>query len=184
MVARLLIGFLALLFAANSQAGMILRGSGGGGGTENLGYESIGENPGTPDSGDVRASPLDNAGHTGTITSIYIYSSNTDAAQDIKLGIYTDSSGPNTLVGSQEFTNVGTWSAEWHQFTGLSIPVTATNSYWLAWSVSIDSVTTMYNDDVTGTRYIDFNTYPTWNDPFTSDGTTTATYSIYAVIEY
>jgi hypothetical protein len=184
---RLLPFLIALLLLPIRSDSMQMIGFGaGGGGTENIGYEEVGDTSGYQGNADVKCSALDTAGHTGTITSIYIYSINEDAGQDVYLGVYTDSGGvPNTLVENQEFTNIGTWAEGWHQFTGLSISVTASNSYWLCWQYSIDAVTTHFWYDTFGTRYVDYSaTYGNWNSPFVNDSSTTATYSIYGVIEY
>jgi hypothetical protein len=142
---------------AQGPFGMLFSGQeNAGGGTETIGYESVGASNSTYTSADVvYLAALDTAVHSGTFQKIKIYSSNPDAAIDMYVGLY-DGATPATatLVGRKYFENVGTWSAGWHEFdvSDQSWAATAGHSYWIGSQVSSGTKVVYYYDEPGGTQ--------------------------------
>jgi len=151
-----------------------------------FGYHTIGEisGPGATDA--VLATARDQAPVSGTVTSIFLYSRETDSGQDVKVGIYTDSAGdPNALTsGSPEaFNNCGPWDEEWHEFTPVEIPVTSGAYYWIAANNNQAMTEVWYDDDAPGAFPVDSLSYQSsWNDPFEEDTNYNIEGSFYAEI--
>lgn len=130
------------------------------GGSEILGNNSIGGSSGTFSHDYAVYTTKFTPTQTGTITKVELYSSNGTSTLDIKIGIYNDngSNTPTTLVGSEAvFTDVGTWSASWKEFT-TSFAVTAGTTYWVATLVSA-SVMTYYHGTQANSRWYQAQSY-------------------------
>ena len=151
-----------------------------------FGYHTIG-GISAPDFNDdvVYAGVRAAATATGIVTSIFLYCDCATAGQDMKFGIYTDSgNSPNTKIGTEtEFVNVGTWSAEWHEFGGLNYSVSNGVYYWLA--VSLVNDMTIYYASVGETEYYyqGASGYGnSWPSPFITTDDPSITLSMYAII--
>jgi hypothetical protein len=107
--------------------------------------------------------------HTGTVDYIEWYSSNTGSNSSLSIALYVSSSGtnctPTTPVGSQQYTGLGTWSAEWHRFTGLSLAVSSSSYYCACLSDGgeggLGVITLYYKSNAPNTHYGYFAF--TWN---------------------
>jgi hypothetical protein len=124
------------------------------------------------------------ATHTGSIKKFHLYSSNTDGNADFTVGVYTNSSdAPGSLVGSAtEFTNVGTWSLGWKEFSPTTVSVTGSSSYFICFTQNaIAALTYYYNGDLTGTHWVskgEFTYGTSWPSSF---GTPSGNLDGYAV---
>lgn len=122
------------------------------------------------------------------ITEIGWYASSDTADTNFEVGIYTDGGlVPDAVVGSLSQTNAKGSGIGWKVATGLSIPLSASTTYWIA----------MQLDDGAGDTTIDFQTgiadedlsekgsQTTLTDPFVSGTTQTADLvkAIYALVE-
>jgi hypothetical protein len=131
-----------------------------GGGSEILGYNTIGESSSTFTHDYAVYTTKFTPTQTGTITAVELYSSNSTSTLDIKIGIYNDngSNTPTTLVGSEAvFTDVGTWSASWKLFS-TSFAVTAGTTYWVA-TLASASVMTYYHGTLANSRWYQIRSY-------------------------
>ena len=159
----------------------------GGGGTETIGYETAGSSNTQTTEGVLVCSAMDAPANSGNITSIFIYSSNTNAALKIKVGVYADDAGSiGNKVGSEVEFTPGTYSAEWHEYSGLSIPVTASTNYWLCRVVdSSTAMTFYYNSDAANSRWqIDQAYASAWPSSMTGEAGSTAKFSLKATVTY
>lgn len=148
-----------------------------------FGYTTTGELTTDLGTGAVTCGGLSSPVLSGTVSNITIDISNADSTADIKVGLYTDSSGvPSTKVGTeQETTNHATFSREWHDFP-YSASVTGGNNYWVCLELSATGDwTNGYTASAGNNKYIDTNTYGTgWASTFTNNGASSAVLSIYA----
>lgn len=128
------------------------------------------------------------ASQTGNITSMVMFSANTSATLDVKVGIYTDSGGsPAAPVSGSptEFVNPGTWTIAWKEFGGLTIPVTSGNVYWIAICVSENSVFTYRYEALTSAmQYISLAYGNAWPNPYGTHTDFDRQVSIKGVLEY
>jgi hypothetical protein len=133
--------------------------------------------------------------HSGTLTTISMYSFNTSTTVDIKWGLFEYVSGTDpddaTLVGTPtEFLNPNTWDGGagvpiWKDFT-VSYAVVAGHTYHIGWVPSEGSVITYYYDEPGGTQgYTRTNSYgAAWVTPYGVNTTSTRSRSIKATITY
>lgn len=110
---------------------------------------------------------------TGTLDSVSVYSANTSATQDIKIGLYHDENGdrssfPKVTGTPTEFANVGTWAISWKQFA-TSFPVTSGEVYWIALQVSESGVTSMKYSVTSGVQRVGLG-YPAYSDAWSDFG--------------
>jgi hypothetical protein len=147
------------LILPRNRFGLLRRTIGSAGGTEILGKNAIGGTSAAYGANSLVFTNKFTPTQTGTITQVDFYSANSAALQDVKIGIYTDSSdAPNTLVGSETaFTDTGTWSTGWKAFT-TSFAVTASSTYWVCMKVSLSGIT-YYYDSTAGRMRFKADTY-------------------------
>ena len=159
---------------------VIARKNAGGVNYEWLGQLSVaGADTTTAQFGFNRASASFTPSHIGTISKIAIYSSNTQAAQDVEIVLYTDNGShtPNTKVGTEYIEGtMGTWSLGWKEFT-VDWAVTV-QKYWIAVSwADTDAGTVEYYIAATGDgNSRDNETWSTWNATWQEDGTGTGNF--------
>jgi hypothetical protein len=133
--------------------------------------------------------------HSGTLTTISMYSFNTSATVDLQWGLFEYTSGTDpdasTLVGTEtQITNPGTWDNGssgpiWKDFT-VNYSVVAGHHYRIAWNASENSVVTYYYSEPGGTQgYFRTQTFGTaWVSPFGTPSTSTRLRSIKGAIVY
>lgn len=106
---------------------------------------------GTTTAGGSTYSPTDRhlfiewtAPQTGTLDRIYIYS-DCATSTDIKLGLYQTADTPQNAVSGTPvvFNSVGTWSAQWKEFS-VSFAVTATQKYRIGFHQASAGLTLRY----------------------------------------
>lgn len=130
--------------------------------SEMIGYQEVGNSSNRLSNNKIRCSSLSTPTHNANITSIKIYSKNTSVTEDVKIGVYQDNTGvPGEKIGTEkEFSNIGAYPEQWKDFSGLNLPVTAGNSYWLCVEVSEATSFSVYYDSLSGTnRYLKDKTY-------------------------
>lgn len=176
---------------ARAQWGAVLSGSRSSAtSTTTVGYNVIGANLASGFTGDyLYAATKFTATHTGNITSIFIYSTGASGTVSVKLGLYADSGGsPGALVSGSPitFTTPGTWTLQWKEFTGFSIPVTSGTSYWFSVDSSESGGFTYYYDELgTDLWYLSTPYSSSWPNPYgTPDGSINRNVSIKATLTY
>ena len=159
----------------------------GGGSQETIGNTSVGGTPNSLVNTDIKCSALSTPGTSGTVISISIYSSNDTTSNDVKIGVYDNTGGGvGNLIGSEvEFLNIGTYSEQWKEFSGLSVSVTAGTYYWLCVQQSGSGLTGYQGTSAANSRYNVAHSYNTaWPNPATGEVGGTALYSIKAVVQH
>lgn len=153
--------------------------------TETVGYPNSGTSSNTITAGLIICGGKFTASHDGNITEISIYAANSNEAQDIKVGVYIDSIGPENLIGSAEHLNIGVLTADWQSFSA-NIPVTSGSTYWLAYVLSTaSSWTAYYNTGGTLTQYYKSVAYGlSFPNPLTSETGNGSINSIKATLTY
>ena len=143
-------------------------------GVENYGASSFGlaaENI-------IRASGSGTASEDGTVTSIDIYCSGAASTVDIKVGIYADSSGPNSKIGTEtQHNDIGTISLGWKQFSHEN-SITNGTKYWPAFAYNNANTLTCYYDSGSARYFDTHNWADAWPATFTKDSTFNAIYSM------
>jgi hypothetical protein len=134
-------------------------------------------------------------GHSGTLTTISMYSFNTSTTVDLQWGLFEYTSGTDpdasTLVGTEtQIVNPGTWDDGssgpiWKDFT-VSYAVVAGHHYYIGWNTNENSVVTYRYSEPGGTQgYYRTNNFGTaWADPFGVPSTSTRLRSIKGTIVY
>jgi hypothetical protein len=117
---------------------------------------------------------------SATVSKISIYNETASETVDMKLGLYTDSTGvPGSIVGTEtEFANFGDIGGEglpagWHDYT-VSYSITLGSSYHICLDVSASSVAYVYSDggtEGTNMNYMASAYANAWPASFTSGGT-------------
>lgn len=124
------------------------------------------------------------------ITEIGFYNAiSTNSQCNFNVGIYSDDGGspskPSALIVAQSTgLYVAASTAGWHQYTGLSISISASTTYWIAvgWQDVETDCKTQYNN-VSGARQgEDTITGPTLSTPWSATGETF--YTNYALAIY
>ena len=187
---RLLIAILlSLICAANVYADVKIGGGSAAAGEEIFGYTTEGGTGTGITTGRVYQLALSSAvTNSGTLTKIEIYSSNTEAADDIEIGLYKGATyNTATYVGKKAFSNIGTWSLGWKAFdmTDAALPIVATSQYWLSVNHSTSPGITFYYNAVGNFHYKVITYGNAWPNPYgTDDGGLARTYSIRGTVTY
>jgi hypothetical protein len=152
-----------------------------------VGYTAVGAGSETRNSDYIVGGGKFTAPSSGTITSIWLYSANNNSGLDVKVGVYVDSSGsPGAKVAGSpvEFLNMGTWSASWKEFSGLSFSITSGGVYWLMFIPSLNGSLTAYRDTAGSNSYAyKAATYANaWPDPYSKTGSNSTQWSIKATL--
>ncbi|MFC1727465.1 LamG-like jellyroll fold domain-containing protein [Patescibacteria group bacterium] len=153
----------------------------------NFGYETVGGSSGNAGDTQIYTSAKSTPINSGKVTSLRIYGYNGGAGNtDVTVGLYTDSSGPASKVGSEKETidMAQNTTPRWMEFSTNAWQVTSGNSYWLAGNSDQDLE--IYFDSPAGTnRYWDDSfTYGTaWPSTFSKDSNSSAQYSMYCVYD-
>lgn len=157
-----------------------------GGGSVNVGNESIMGSSGALSQNYMHFVAKFTAPQTGTITKIFMYSSNSASTADTKIGLYTDSGGvPNVPVSGSPvtFSDIGTWSLEWHEFSPVSLSVTSGSVYW--WCVHNNQNNPVsYYGSGTGRYYLLSPWSSSWPSPISGTTNWGNTVSIYGQLDY
>ncbi len=156
------------------------------GGSGEFGYTTVGSSSGALGSGGgpIRCSGRGTPTNNGTVTKLSIYSANTAATNDVKVGLYTVSTDDlTTIIGTETaFTDTGTWSAGWKEFT-VSYSVTAGTYYAICISAIDDTAVSVYYNETTGVNlwYTNHNYVDAWPSPIAEDATsaTNASFKAY-----
>jgi len=116
----------------------------------------------------------------GTVSKITVYMHTSGISRDFKVGLYTDSTGPSSLVATEQETtgiNIASGDVAWTDFS-YTASITNGTTYWNCVAGSAD--TRLYYDSG-GNRYYDNHTYAdAWPATYTIDSSGAFTYSLYA----
>jgi hypothetical protein len=147
-----------------------------------FGYESVGGSNTIGYTGYLIAVSKDTASVTGTVTTAYIYSTNSSSGMDMKYSVWESSAGnPAGLVATEtEFLNMGTWSATWKSMTGLTIPIASATVYWQGWCVGQNIDDYWYDTSASATRADTLSYGTAWPDPFEEEFPDNVAISIYS----
>jgi len=149
-----------------------------------FGYTTVGGSSGSLNTPTIAATAKGGPASAAVTKYAYIYSASFQP-EDVWVGLYTDSTGPSSLVSPGPVANLNTpaWgAASWKRFDMAGLPITGGSSYWVAAQSNTTSHLTIYYDVLAGTnRYWDTTrTEGSWASTFTQSSSSGAKYSFYA----
>jgi hypothetical protein len=159
------------------------------GGTETIGYETVGSSSGNPSTGLIYISALDTPVNSGIFGVINIYISCSSATADLEVGIYAGTTPATAVpVGYKTFTDIGTLSGGWHSFSVLDQSWSATvgTSYWLGYCTNAGTSLTIWYDSANSgdTNYKSKTFGNAWPDPLGEVTALSTLRSMYATINH
>jgi hypothetical protein len=166
-----------------------------GGGTENIGNESVGASQGGVNSsyiycGKVAETPT----HNGSVDSVTISFAKVSSNGEVHIALYTHNSGsdvPENLVansgsGAIAITNASPLTDYTHTYTGTKPTVSSGTQYWICFQRAAANEVTFGYDDGAGRRSLcTLDTYGSWPATLSNQGTAAEKYGkLYFVNSY
>jgi hypothetical protein len=147
-----------------------------------FGVTSVGGSQGGYGFDEMAVSAMSAPPSSGTTDTFHHHCHNDNGVdKNFCVGLYTQNAGPETLVGSEDCTQIGPWAAPWawRELPCENLSVTKDTYYWLGLNGD-DDVSVSYDMDAGGDqdRYYNDMLYPAaWPETHGKDSSSDAVYS-------